>query len=175
VAERSGEIYKEIIASGKIPPRSGVKRLSEGALGEGWILAVASTSARESVDAVLKHAVGEDIAKRFSLILAGDVVKVKKPAPDIYNMAAAELKISPKKCVAVEDSRNGLLAAIGAAMKCVITVSTYTKRENFEEAAIVLSCLGDSCSERCEILENRSRARPGAIFTAADLEKILER
>lgn len=172
--KRKSAIYKEIIMSGRIPPRSGIRRLSEEALGKGWILGVASTSAPESVEAVLRHAVGNETADRFSLILAGDVVKAKKPAPDIYLMAAEKLHASPKDCVAVEDSRNGLLSAHRAGMKCVVTVNGYTSEEDFSEANIVLTCLGDPDGEKCEVLANRSKAAPADIFTVVDLESILE-
>ncbi len=171
--QRKSGIYQEMIRSGHIPPRSGVKRLSEEALGNGWVLAVASTSAQDSVEAVLRRAVGKDTAARFSLVLAGDVVKHKKPAPDIYIMTAQRLGVSPSECVVVEDSANGLAAAVSAKMKCVVTVSGYTGGEDFSQAEIVLSCLGDPDGEICHILENRSPAAPGGYFTVADLEAIL--
>ena len=170
--KRKSAIYKEIIASGKIPPRPGVKRLSEEALEAGWTLAVASTSAPESVEAVLGHAVGPATAARFSLVLAGDCVKAKKPAPDIYLLAAEKLAVGPAQCVVVEDSSNGLMAAVAAGMKCVVTVSGYTKEEDFTGAAIVLSSLGDPGGEACQVLANRSPARPAGHFTVADLEAI---
>ncbi len=170
---RKSAIYKEIILSGRIPPRSGVKRISEGALENGWTLAVASTSAEESVRAVLRHAMGEATANRFSLVLAGDCVKAKKPAPDIYLLAAERLGISPADCVVVEDSNNGVEAAAAAGMKCVVTVSSYTKEEDFSKAAVVLTCLGDPGGEVCEVIENRSAARPECWLKVVDLEKVL--
>jgi HAD superfamily hydrolase (TIGR01509 family) len=172
--KKKSAIYKEIIQSGKIPGRPGVKRISEEALAAGWTLAVASTSALESVNAVLSHAMGEETAKRFSLVLAGDCVKAKKPAPDIYLLTAKELGVSPAQCVVVEDSANGLQAAIAAGMKCVVTVSGYTKEEDFSTAAIVLSCLGDPGGETCEVLANCSAAQPAGCFRLSDLEKLLE-
>ena len=171
--KRKSAIYKEIIQAGKIPPRPGVKRLSEEALAAGWTLAVASTSAKESVDAVLRHAMGEETAGRFALVLAGDVVKAKKPAPDIYLLAAHELGVSPAECVVAEDSNNGVEAAAAAGMPCVVTVSGYTRDEDFSKAAIVLTCLGDPGREVCEVLANRSAARPRGWFGVADLEQIL--
>jgi HAD superfamily hydrolase (TIGR01509 family) len=171
--QRKTEIYKKIIASGKIAARSGVKRLSEEALGQGWVLGVCSTSAREAVDSVLLHAVGEENARRFSLVLAGDVVKTKKPAADIYVMAARELQVCPEQCVVVEDSRNGLLSAIAAGMKCVITINEHTREEDFSEAAIVLSCLGDPGGEKCIVLANRSAVRVDGFFCVAALEMLL--
>jgi len=170
--KRKSAIYQRIVGSGEIPPRSGVKRLSEAALERGWLLAVASTSAQESVEAVLRRAMGEATAARF-LTLAGDVVKAKKPAPDIYLLAAEKLGIAPNRCVVVEDSNNGVEAAVAAGMRCVVTVSGYTQEEDFSKAAIVLTCLGDPGGERCQALENRSAARPGAFLTVEDLEAVL--
>lgn len=170
--QRKSAIYKEIVNSGRIPPRPGVKRLAEAALDRGWLLAVASTSAQESVEAVLRRAMGEATAARFSLVLAGDVVKAKKPAPDIYLLAARQMGVAVADCVVIEDSHNGVVAAASAGMKCVVTVSGYTRQEDFAQAEIVLDCLGDPGGERCHVLANRSAARPGGWFTVADLEAI---
>ena len=52
----------------------------------GWTLAVASTSAEESVRAVLEHVVGAADAARFA-VFAGDIVPAKKPDPGIYLLA----------------------------------------------------------------------------------------
>ena len=171
--KKKSAIYQEMIRAGAIPPRSGVKRLSEEALARGWTLAVASTSALDSVTAVLRRAMGDATAGRFSLVLAGDVVKAKKPAPDIYLLAAEKLGVSPADCVVVEDSQNGLEAATAAHMKCVVTVSGYTREENFSTAQIVLTCLGDPGGEVSCVLANRSKARPGTYFTVDDLEAVL--
>ncbi len=170
---RKTEIYKEIIASEKIAVRSGAKRLTEEALGQGWVLGVCSTSARDAVESVLLHAVGEENRRRFSLVLAGDVVKAKKPAADIYVMAARELQVRPERCVVVEDSRNGLLSAVAAGMKCVVTVNDYTRGEDFSEAAIVLTCLGDPGGEKCVVLANRSGVPVDGFFSVTALEKLL--
>jgi HAD superfamily hydrolase (TIGR01509 family) len=170
--KRKRALYRELIRAGEIPPRAGVKRLGEEALAAGWTLGVASTASADSVEAVLRHVVGEATAARFALVLAGDVVPAKKPAPDIYLLAAERLGVPPGDCVAIEDSRNGLLAAVDAGMRCVVTVSSYTRDEDFSEAALVLSSLGDPGGEVCEVLANRSAARPGKWFTVEDLEQV---
>jgi len=76
-------------------------------------------------------------------VLAGDIVKKKKPDPEIYNLAKQRLGLEGRDCVVVEDSRNGLLAAKAAGMRCIITVSGYTAGEDFTEADAVFSELGD--------------------------------
>jgi beta-phosphoglucomutase-like phosphatase (HAD superfamily) len=118
--------------------------------------------------------VGAENARKFSLLLAGDVVKAKKPAPDIYLMAARELQVLPAQCVVVEDSQNGLLSAVAAGMKCVVTINDYTREEDFQEAALVATCLGDPDGERCVVLANRCGAFVDGYFTVAVLEKVLE-
>jgi len=170
--KRKSEIFQRLVASGAIPGRPGVKRFAKEALEAGWTLAVCSTSAGASVQAVLARAVGDDIAKRFAGVFAGDIVQAKKPAPDIYNLASEKLGIDAGSCVVVEDSRNGLLAATAAHMVCIITVNELTAHEGFDEAAIVLSSLGDPQGEQAHVLANRSAARPSGSFTAADLDSL---
>ena len=63
--KRKTALYKEIVRRGKLPARPGIARIVDEALAAGWTLAVASTSAEESVRAVLEHAVGEANAARL--------------------------------------------------------------------------------------------------------------
>lgn len=170
--KRKSSIYKEIVAFGQLPARPGVRRLAHEALAHGWTLAVASTSAPESVEAVLKHVMGPETAARFSLVLAGDVVKAKKPAPDIYLLAAQRLDALPRDCIVIEDSRNGLEAAHAAGMKCVITVSSFTRDEDFDKAELVLTDLGDP-QEPFVVLANHGAAFPSGYLKIGDLDTIL--
>jgi hypothetical protein len=62
----------------------------------------------------------------------------------IYDLAKQKLALDGKDCVVVEDSRNGLLASLGAGMPTLITTSTYTKGEDFAGAARVVPELGDA-------------------------------
>ena len=160
--------YKEIVRSGQLPGRPGIARVVAEAIGAGWTLAVASTSAEESVRAVLEHAVGADHAARFS-VFAGDVVPAKKPDPAIYDLAVGELGIDRGDAVVIEDSRNGLLAAVGAGLRCVVTVSSYTAEEDMSEAVMVVSSLGDP-GQPAVVLANRGGARPGELVTLADVD-----
>jgi HAD superfamily hydrolase (TIGR01509 family) len=169
---RKSEIFKELVAAGAMPGRPGVKRLAQEAHDQGWTLVVCSTSALASVQAVLDTVMGRELAARFAGVFAGDIVKAKKPAPDIYNHAADALGLQHRDCVVVEDSRNGLQAATAAGMACVVTVNGLTEREDFSEAALVVSSLGDP-GEPARVIANRSAARPAGMVTVADLEAIV--
>ena len=168
---RKTEIYKEMVRAGRLPGRPGIARIVDEAQQAGWSLAVASTSAEESVRAVLEHVVGADAAAHFE-VFAGDVVAAKKPDPAIYVLALERMGVDAADAIVVEDSRNGLLAAVGAGLRCVVTVSGYTADEDMSEALLVVSSLGDP-GEPARVLANRSAARPGDQVTLADLEACL--
>jgi HAD superfamily hydrolase (TIGR01509 family) len=166
--KRKTAIYKEIVRAGKLPARPGIARIVDEAIAADWTLAVASTSAEESVRAVLEHAVGDANAERFA-VFAGDVVPAKKPDPAIYVLALEELDLAREDAIVIEDSRNGLLAAVGAGLRCVVTVSGYTAEEDMSEAVMVVTSLGDP-GEPARVLANRGAARPGDIVSLADID-----
>jgi len=82
----------------------------------------------------------------------------KKPDGAIYELALGEMAVKPEECVAIEDSRNGLLAAVAAGIRCVVTVSHFTQGERFDEAAFVVGNLDDAAGP----------------VTLSDLEGLLE-
>lgn len=140
--KRKTAIFMEIISSGQLPLRSGVIRLVDEAASAGVRLGVCTTSNALSVNGVL-DLMGQDRKKQFEFVLAGDVVSRKKPDPEIYNLAKSRLDVPGSSCMVIEDSRNGLLAALGAGMPCLITTSAYTVDEDFEGAVRVVPELGD--------------------------------
>jgi HAD superfamily hydrolase (TIGR01509 family) len=164
--------FKKLVADGRIPGRPGVARVIAAALDAGWTVAVASTSAEESVRAVLEHAVGAELAERVP-VFAGDVVPAKKPDPAIYDLTVESLGLDRADTLVVEDSRNGLLAATGAGLACLVTVNGYTRDEAFDEAVLVVSELGDPGRPPIEVLVNRSAAEPGDYLTLDDLRACL--
>ena len=137
------DLFMEIIASGELPLRPGVKRLVDEAIADGMTMAICTTSNERAVNMVAEKMLGPDRKAKFAEILAGDVVSKKKPDPEIYDLAAQRLGVGPAECVVIEDSRNGLLAAKAAGMICVVTTSSYTIGEDFSEADAVFSQLGD--------------------------------
>lgn len=149
-AARFAEIYEEasaryaaLVNSGAAPARLGVRRLIAEARERGVRLAIATTSLRESVDVVLRAMLGEDGPSWFAVIAAGDVVAHKKPAPDVYRFALDTLGCDPGSCVAIEDSENGVKAAIAAGLPVLAAPSYYLKGDDFSLATSVLTGLGE--------------------------------
>jgi HAD superfamily hydrolase (TIGR01509 family) len=143
--------YTQIIESGQLPLRPGVARLVDEAVAAGVKLAVCSTSDEKSVNAVIEKMLGSARKAKFDVILAGDVVSRKKPDPEIYKLALQRLGLRAAECVVVEDNRNGLLAAKGAGMYCVVTTNGYTEDEDFAEADLVVPELGDPPTVRVDL------------------------
>lgn len=135
--------YTALLARGEIPLRPGVERLLREARRGGMRLAIATTTTPANVTTLLQHTLSADAVDWFEVIAAGDVVPAKKPAPDIFNYALAQLHLAPTDCLAFEDSENGLRAARGAGLKTVITVNDYTHAHDFDGASLVLDHLGE--------------------------------
>lgn len=85
-------------------------------LGAVWPLGLASSSARELIDVVLDQA---GLRALFGVVLSTEEVARGKPASDVYLEAARRLAVSPARCVAVEDSTNGIRAAVAAGMRVI--------------------------------------------------------
>lgn len=164
------EHFMKILESGQIPLRSGVARLVDEAVAEDILLAVCSTSNEKAVNLLVEKLLGRKRKETFAVILAGDIVKRKKPDPEIYLLAAEKLGEKASDCVVIEDSRNGLLAAKAAGMMCVITKNGYTENEDFSEADLVVAELGDPprVQVNIETLLLLSSRVQGSKFTVKD-------
>jgi len=170
---RKTENYTVKVASGAIPGRPGVSRIVAEAIAAGWLLAVVSTSAEASVRAVLKHVVGHERAAEFA-VFAGDLVERKKPAPDIYLLALRELGVDPLDVIVIEDSANGLRAALAAGLTTVVTVSSYTAEDDFAGAALVVTSLGETPDEKTRVIDDPNHLGLGDEVTLADLARLIK-
>ena len=85
-------------------------------LGQAFRLALASSSNRRVIDAVLDAA---GLMSSFEATVSSEEVARGKPAPDVFLEAARRLGVAPEHCAAIEDSGNGLRAAHEAGMRVV--------------------------------------------------------
>jgi len=134
-------IYTELLEQGRRPFRSGVATLLRAAGDAGLKLAIASTTTSANIDALLRANLASAPQLAFNVIACGDQVHAKKPAPDIYNLALASLRLPATSCIAFEDSVNGLRAAKAAGLVTVVTPSRWNLGEDFGGADRVLASL----------------------------------
>ncbi len=80
-------------------------------------MAVASSSAMRLIKATVKKL---KIESYFDLLVSAEHETHGKPHPGVFIRTAEMLKVQPDRCVVIEDSFNGLLAAKAARMKCIV-------------------------------------------------------
>lgn len=148
---RKTELFMTLVSEGRVPLRPGVQRLVEEARVEGVRVAVCSTSNERAVGEIVKM-LGDGIAKDIR-IFAGDVVKKKKPSPDIYLLAKDTLHLDAHNLCVIEDSHIGVAAARAAGMPVCVTKSSYTKDEDFSAAQRVLGSLDDPMTRLSDLTE----------------------
>jgi len=136
--------YQELVRQGdSVLLRPGVARLIEEATSAGVRLAIATTTSRSNVDALLQRTLPPCGETLFNAIVAGDEVATKKPDPEAYEAVLRQLCLPACACVAFEDSTNGVIAALRAGLSVVATPAAYTSDDDFTGAVSVVSTLGD--------------------------------
>ena len=142
-------IFREVV---KMEPLPGIRSLLEDLAAAGVPLAIASTSpARWVVTAV--EEIGID--RYFPVIVTGDEVTNRKPAPDVYLAAADRLGMPPTRCVAIEDTQPGLAAAQAAGMRVVVIPHWLTETHNLERADLRVAGAGELSAERLRSLAGK--------------------
>ena len=137
------QTYTDKVSSGQVQLRPGIERLIQEAKSSGLALGIATTTNLQPLKALFQGTLGLDALKDFRAVAAGDMAAHKKPAPDLYLLALKQLGLGASDCLALEDSRNGLLSADAAGIATVITVNDYSKGQDFTEAVAVISDLGE--------------------------------
>ena len=139
-------LYGDLIAGGGCSLRPGVEALLTAAAARGQRLAIATTTSRGNIDALLSPALGKDWAERFAAIVAGDEVSKKKPAPDVYLEVLSRLNLSASECLSIEDSGIGLMAASHAGIPVLISRSAYFRDDDFSAALVAVDDLTEVTS-----------------------------
>jgi beta-phosphoglucomutase-like phosphatase (HAD superfamily) len=131
-------IYTELVVAGDVKLRAGVSTLLKEARLANLKLAIATTTTRANIDALLAHTLGQHSLQWFSAIGAAEAGVPKKPCPDIYFQVLAELELGADEVVAFEDSANGVAAAKGAGIFTVVVPTAWTKGEDLRRADLRL-------------------------------------
>lgn len=143
VHELKSRYFRRRMRQGRVPLRPGIARLMREARNSGLKLAIVTNASLKTLQPVLKYCMGPELAAEIDVIASGEEVAHKKPAPDLYRLALRRLGVAADECVALEDSEMGLEAAAAAGIPAVVTVNRDTLEQDFSEAALVMSSLGE--------------------------------
>ncbi len=129
---------REILNSGEGKTVPHVKELLNELREEGVPMAVASSSAMTIIEMILNQF---SFRPYFQVLVSGEEMKRSKPAPDIFLHTAGLLNVAPSECVVIEDSANGVRAAVDADMKCVGFDNPNSPGQDLSTAHLQVSAL----------------------------------
>lgn len=167
---RKTELFREMVAGGVMQPRPGVQRFLRDLEADGLRLAVATTGTKEGVAPLVDGLFGTG---RFEVVITRDEAPVLKPDPSAYVEALSGLALHPDSAIAVEDSRNGVLAAIGARLRCVVVVNGYTNDHDLGGADLIVDGFGEA-GEPARVLADPHGVHPSEMLEADVLRRLTE-
>ena len=141
-------IYLELITNQYLKPLDGIEDLILVCKKRNIKLGLASSSAREQIDAILINLSQNseqniDFQTVFDVTIGGNEVVRKKPAPDIYNKVIQSLGIERDKCIAIEDSGAGISSAKANNIYCIALKNQYLKEMESLSADLVVNSINE--------------------------------
>ena len=130
--------FAAIMAAGAVAPRAGFRELVTYLARHNISWGVVTTTSRGNWEALWTYSLAPLGLPSPEVIVCGEDVTAKKPDPEAYLLALRRLNMTASECCAIEDSRNGLLAARAADLEVTIVRSEFFADERFKEAARVV-------------------------------------
>lgn len=125
----------ELLSQSDYEPIEGIPELLEELNANKIPVAVASSSSGQFIQEVLKKI---QVEKYITKWVSGETVQRSKPEPDIFLKTAEVLRVNPKCCVVIEDSKNGVIAAKRAGMKCIGFLNENSGNQDLSRADIIV-------------------------------------
>ncbi|WP_163689134.1 HAD family hydrolase [Mycolicibacterium gadium] len=137
--KRKTQIMRRLVADGRVGARPGARELIDSLAANGVAMHVATTGTRAWVEPLLDHVFGN----RFQTVITGTEVSDLKPSPAVYLEVLSRTGCPPGRAVAVEDSANGVQAAVAAGLCCLAAYNSYTRSDDLSGATLVADGLTD--------------------------------
>lgn len=130
--------YEQAVQDDQVQMRPGVLPLMSAAAEAGLQLAIATTTSPVNIASLLKRTMGSDWKRHFAVIEDASTAARKKPDPLVYHQTLQRLGQPSAACLAIEDSANGLKAALRAGLPTLVTTNNFTLHHDFAGAVRVL-------------------------------------
>ena len=135
----SDGVFLELVATG-LQPMPGLVELLDALEDARVPKAVATSSSQTLAFATLNQF---DFLRRFEFVLTSEDVREGKPAPEVYQLAAARLEIATERMLVLEDSQNGFRAAVAAGAVAVAVPAGQSHAHDFTGARLIADTLAD--------------------------------
>lgn len=134
------EMAKNKIVQSDLEPIEGIRELLCDLKDKNILAAIASSSPMDLIDVIVSKFKLQDY---FKYIVSGEEVSNGKPAPDVYIETAKKLGLAPTDCTVIEDSKNGVLAAKAAGMKCIGFQNINSGNQDLSKADIIVKSIAE--------------------------------
>lgn len=136
-------IYLDLVMRNHLLPIKGISKIVDYCQKTDKKIALASSSVREQVEAILQkisvtNLAGINFSDVFESVVSGDDVPEKKPAADIYLKTLQNLNLDGSECVAIEDSLAGILSASRTGIKVFGLRNPYIDPKNLAKADFII-------------------------------------
>jgi beta-phosphoglucomutase len=142
IARKHAEYERSILTSMRLVP--GAAEFIENAALDGFQLAIVSGALRSEIDLVLELS---DLRPHFAEIVAAEDVGACKPDPQGYIRARERLDLAPKRCVVIEDSLPGLIAARAAGLRCAMLATSQPENACVEADLVWRDFVGHDAAQ----------------------------
>lgn len=149
ILEYKMELTIRRIKETKINAISGIPELLISLKHNNIKTAIGSSSPKELIITVIEKF---QLGKYFDCIVSDDEVKEGKPKPDIYLEVSKRIGVNPEECIVIEDSRNGVLAAKNAGMKCFGFRNVNSGNQDLSKADIIVDSIRNIDIEIIKVL-----------------------
>lgn len=136
LGDRKEELYRELVRDQGVRVLPGARELLAALREAGIPRSVGSSTPRANLDAIFA---ATGLGELFDAVVCADDVKIGKPAPDVFLLAAQKLGINPADCIVIEDAHVGIAAAHAAGMKVLAVATTHVMDELTAADAAVAS------------------------------------
>jgi HAD superfamily hydrolase (TIGR01509 family) len=137
VHQRKNEFYEEIVASGELRLRGGVRELLEECARAGLRTGIVTTTSRSNVEALFGRHFGNDWTSNVDALVCAEEAPKKKPDPQAYLLALDALQLRSQDAVAIEDAPAGVSSARTAGVPVIVARSYFFAAARFEGALAV--------------------------------------
>lgn len=147
--KEKADTYHQKYDGGRLPLKPGVFALLDYLKENGKLIALASSTRRQTVISQLEDA---NIIQYFHSIICGDMVSNSKPHPEIFLKACESMDVDPAYVYAIEDSYNGIRAAHTGGLMPIMVPDLLPATEEMENLSVTIC---DSLNSVIEYIEKR--------------------
>ena len=128
------KIFNRYLKKNKLKLRPGVKEIIKYSKKNQIKLALVTSTTLDNINSIF-FCLRENLNKKdFNFIGNSTLVKKPKPSAKIYKLALKKLRLSPKECIAIEDTQESLNSALKAKLKCFIFPGKFHRSKKFNGA-----------------------------------------